>query len=207
LGWQDRAILAAGRTDTGVHAAGQVIAFDLEWGHELQALRSALNAALPVDVSVRTVQPAKDEFHPRYDARARRYTYQVYCQEVRHPLLERYAWRVWPAVRLERLLALAGYLPGTHDFSAYGTPPRAGSSTIRSVAAASWRMEGDMLVFEITANAFLYHMVRRLVFSQVAAARLEGPPLDLLGEPAREFQDMLRGLAPPHGLVLTEVIY
>lgn len=207
LGWQGSSILAAGRTDTGVHAAGQVIAFDLVWQHAPQALLAALNAGLPADVAAHSVQPVPPDFHPRYDAAARRYTYRVYCQEARNPLLDRYAWRVWPAVEMERLQALAGRLPGTHDFSAFGTPPRAGGSTVRSVLEAKWQVAGEALVFEIKANAFLYHMVRRLVYSQVAAAQSYPQAFDLLSELASDKQAVLRGLAPAHGLVLAEVIY
>src|SRR3989337_127644 len=75
FGWQGKAILASGRTDTGVHASGQVIAFDLDWAHAPEALRSAINAHLPEDVAVQTVTQAADDFHPRYAAQARRYRF------------------------------------------------------------------------------------------------------------------------------------
>ncbi len=79
LGWQGRAILSAGRTDTGVHAAGQVIAFDLDWTHPEKELGRAINANLPQDVAVRSVAPASPDFHPRFDATARRYRYHLFC--------------------------------------------------------------------------------------------------------------------------------
>ena len=80
----------------------------------------------------------------------------------------RYAWRVWPPCEVESLQAAARLLPGTHDFAAFGTPPRPGGSTIRTVFQAGWQMREEGLVwFEVTANAFLYHMVRRMVFVQV----------------------------------------
>lgn len=207
LGWEGRAILAAGRTDTGVHAFGQVIAFDLDWAHEPGDLLRALNAQLPADASVRAVSPVRDDFHPRYAAASRRYRYRLFCDEVRDPLRERYAWRVWPAVSLEALQRAAAALPGTHDYAAFGSPPRPGGSTVRTVARASWLEDGSDLVFEVEANAFLYHMIRRMVSLQVEAAqeRLEGSQVaDYLSGRAGI---SVQGLAPPNGLTLVEVIY
>ena len=124
LGWQGKSILAAGRTDTGVHATGQVIAFELEWNHGSQDLQTALNALLPSDVVAREVRQVCPSFHPRYDASWRKYFYRIYCQPVRQPLLEPYAWRVWPAVELNALQEAARPLVGKHDFGAFGSPPQ-----------------------------------------------------------------------------------
>lgn len=207
LGWNGAAILAAGRTDTGVHASGQVISFDLDWAHSPEQLQAALNANLPPSVAARAVRPATASFHPRYGAVARRYRYHLLCDPLRDPLRERYAWRVWPAVALDRLQKAAALLPGTHDFAAFGTPPRAGGSTIRSVYRAGWWAEGPGLIFEIEANAFLYRMVRRLVNFQVqiGQGRIEpetlGHCLDAGPQP------LVQGLAPPQGLILVEVVY
>lgn len=208
IGWEGRTILQAGRTDAGVHAAGQVIAFDLEWKHTPDELQAALNASLPADIAARSVQPAADDFHPRFAAKMRCYRYRIYCQPVRDPLRERYAWRVWPPVAGENLQQAVGCLTGAHDFAAFGTPPRPGSGTVREVFRAEWQPEPpDGLVFEIAANAFLFHMVRRLVGFQVAIAqgRIEAQALsDLLREPRT---GAVRTLAPPNGLCLVEVVY
>jgi tRNA pseudouridine38-40 synthase len=206
LNWQGRTILAAGRTDTGVHAAGQVIAFDLDWHHEPAALGRALNAHLSQDAAVREVAIVPDDFHPRYDARVRSYQYEVYCQPDRHPLKERYAWRVWPAVEIDRLQAAASLLPGAHDFAAFGTPPRPEGSTVRIVYRAGWTAQASGLLFEVSANAFLYHMVRRLVFLQVLVGQGQ-LSLEALRSAVEDTQPQTPGLAPPHGLVLSEVRY
>lgn len=207
LGWDGKAILSAGRTDTGVHASGQVIAFDLEWRHSTQALQDALNANLPLDVSARAVQSARPDFHPRFDARARRYQYRIFCQEVRHPLWERYAWRVWPSVELNLLRVAARSLIGAHDFAAFGTPPRPGGSTVRVIYRAEWKPEGEYLIFDIIGNAFLYHMVRRLVhtLTSVGQARLSVEEFNRYLD--NGLLNPVRGLAPAQGLVLVEVIY
>jgi tRNA pseudouridine38-40 synthase len=206
LNWQGTTIFCAGRTDTGVHAAGQVVSFDLDWKHTTEELGKALNANLPYDVAVRSIRLADDDFHPRYDARWRMYRYRIYCHPERHPLLDRFAWRVWPEARLALLNEAAALLLGRHDFAAFGTPPRTGGSTIREVFQAGWKVEADTLQFEVKANAFLYHMVRRMVYLQVLAGqgRLE---MGDLARAVQEAQPQSPGLAPPQGLVLSQVGY
>jgi len=207
LGWQGKSILAAGRTDTGVHATGQVVAFDLEWPHSTEELLSALNAYLPQDIAAQAIEKVEAGFHPRYDAIARRYRYFLFCQPLRHPLRERYAWRVWPEVRFEMVQEAAQLLVGTHDFAAFGQPPGARGATLRQVFLAQWEHEADRFAFEIVANAFLYRMVRRLVFCQVEIAQGKRP-MELMTNSLRNVAiPMTKGLAPPQGLTLTEVIY
>lgn len=207
LGWQGRAVLFAGRTDCGVHASGQVIAFDLDWAHSPEALQRALNAGLPADVAVRALFPAADDFHPRYAAEARRYRYRLFCEQAPNPLRERYAWRVWPPVAPEPMRQFARQLLGTHDFAAFGTPPRKGGKTIRTVSRAAWLEEGGDLAFDVVANAFLYRMIRRLVFLQVkiGQGRLDWREATAYLENPR--RTPLQGLAPAAGLTLVEVIY
>jgi tRNA pseudouridine38-40 synthase len=206
LNWQGRAILMSGRTDTGVHASGQVIAFDLEWAHGPLKLNRALNAHLPDDVSVKTVTVVPADFHPRFDAVSRSYQYQVRFSIERDPLRDRYAWRTWPPCEVELLSAAAQTLQGMHDFAAFGNPPRPGGKTVRTVYQAGWQVKEDVLLFEVTANAFLYHMVRRMVFVQVLVGqgRIR---LDDLRAAVETAASLIPGLAPPQGLVLKEVCY
>ena len=216
LNWQGKSVLAAGRTDAGVHAYGQVITFDLEWGHTPEELQRALNALLPPEVVARQVLEAPPDFHPRYDAISRCYHYCIFTGEVRDPLRERYAWRVWPALDFDALQQAARYLPGRHDFAAFGSPPRAKGSTIRTVFSAGWEQYSDRpagrngvptLVFEIVADAFLYHMVRHLVSFQVEIGQgskaVDVTEKYLSGQMIAPVQ----GLAPSNGLTLVEVNY
>lgn len=207
LGWDGRTVFLAGRTDTGVHASGQVAAFDFEWQHSLEDLNNALNANLPADMAVREVVQAAEKFHPRFDATSRRYRYRLFCQSVRDPLRERYAWRVWPPVT--DLRPLAKIWPGRHDFAAFGTPPRRGGSSLRSVFSAEWHSQADEWSFEIQADAFLYRMVRRLVFVQVAVGqgRLPAEALAQALQGRPEARNVPAGLAPANGLTLVEVRY
>jgi tRNA pseudouridine38-40 synthase len=206
LGWQGKSILAAGRTDSGVHASGQVIAFDLDWAHTNAVLLKALNAKLPKDVAVREVSQADEEFHPRYSATARRYRYRLFCQPNRDPLRERYAWRVWPKVQGSLLQQAADLLPGTHDFAAFGSPLKPGGTTTRTVFAAQWQPEGDGWSFSVTANAFLFRMVRRLVFLQVLVGR-QRLPIETFASALQSPCPLTPGLAKPSGLVLEKVFY
>lgn len=220
LSWQGKTILAAGRTDSGAHASGQVIAFDLDWDHSPQDLQEALNNHLPQDVVAREVKQVRASFHPRFDASWRKYFYRIYCQPLRDPLLESYAWLVWPAVELDTLRDAAQPLIGTHDFSAFGTPPQSGGNTVRCVLETDWKQEAPYLVFEIVAHAFLYHMVRRVVFMQVSIAQGKLDITDLIQalEPGSgkdvehpsevaSSKRLVHGLAPAQGLILAEVHY
>jgi tRNA pseudouridine38-40 synthase len=200
-----------------VHATGQVVAFDLDWNHPPDELRQALNAYLPLDVAVRSVQPVPASFHARRDARTRTYHYHLFLGEVRDPLHERYAWRVWPKADPALLQQAAQALVGGHDFSAFGTPPRPGSGTLRKVFQAEW-LPGqsgreDEWLFVVKAEAFLYHMVRRMVSLQVEIGQGKTPVEKLLWylQPQSWKEEDLpvyvQGLAPPNGLVLVEVSY
>lgn len=204
LGWNGRSVLLAGRTDTGVHARGQVAAFDLDWDHGLDDLTSALNAHLPVDMAVRQARVAPEGFQPRFDATGRVYRYRLFCEKLRDPLRERYAWRVWPKVG--DLTGLAGIWLGRHDFAAFGSALRPGGSTVRTVQAADWRKHGSEWTFEIRADAFLYRMVRRLVFVQVAAG-LGRLSVEALSSALEKPSKLLPGIAPASGLTLMEVCY
>lgn len=204
LGWCGKSVLLAGRTDRGVHASGQVAAFDLDWRHGAQALQRALNAHLPADMAVKQVVEAPPDFHPRFWAVARCYRYRLFCAETRDPLRERYAWRVWPLV--DDLSPLATLWPGTHDFVAFGSAPRPGGCTQRTVTLAHWARQGDEWTFEIEADAFLYRMVRRLVYVQVAAGQGKLTKEALVSALHKQ-TPLPAGLAPPNGLTLVAVRY
>lgn len=207
LGWRGQSILAAGRTDAGVHATGQVIAFDLHWVHSEAELLRALNAHLPPDVAARRLGIASENFHPRYAARARRYQYRLFCDGIRAPLEERYAWRVWPEVSIAQMQQATTHLHGAHDFAAFGAPHHPEGSTVREISRAMWCEDGRHLVFEIVGNAFLYHMVRRLVSFLVNIGQGQESPDQMLEYLENGQQTGVMGLAPAHGLCLCEVIY
>ena len=206
-GWTGKSAILAGRTDTGVHATGQVAAFDMDWAHSDEQLLKALNATLPVDLAIKSLHEASTDFHPRFDATARRYQYRLFCEPIRDPLREKFAWRVWPAVDEYALKETATIFIGTHDFSSFGSPTRPRSTTVRTVTKAEWRkMPDGEWQFEIQADAFLYRMVRRLVFVQVSAALGKCSNEEVRKAFSRPGK-LPAGLAPAHGLTLVEVNY
>jgi tRNA pseudouridine38-40 synthase len=207
IGWTGSSLLAAGRTDAGVHARGQVVSFDLAWRHDAETLTRALNANLPPDVSVRQTAEAPEGFHPRFSARRRTYRYTILADPRPDPMAERFAWRLWPAPDLTAMSAEALALPGRHDFGAFGQPPIPGGHTVREVFEARWAPQERGLDFQVQADAFLHHMVRRLVGAMVAVGLGRSPAGTLaacVADPSKRWEDRP---APAHGLCLETVEY
>lgn len=207
LGWGGASIRAAGRTDAGVHAQGQVISFEMDWKHPDTDLQKAMNAKLPQGISARSIERAAPDFHPRYDAVYRTYRYRLNLDPVKDPLQERYAWRIGPRVDHELMKKAGQSLIGQHDFVAFGRAHTPGGSTVREVKKVEWFGTPDGLAVEITANAFLYHMVRRIVNVLVDIGRGKHAP-EIIREALADLSpDQVTGLAPPQGLSLIEVGY
>ncbi|HEY7343256.1 MAG TPA: tRNA pseudouridine(38-40) synthase TruA [Ktedonobacterales bacterium] len=213
-------IEGAGRTDSGVHANGQVITFSSDTSHRETTWLRALNALLPADIAVRAVQRVDDGVHARKSALARSYRYRILCDPVRAPLRERYAWRVQRRLDVAAMQAAAGRLLGEHDFGAFGSSPRDSRAdgyrghTVRTLlqAECDWREpEGDTPLDEVecrlTANAFLTGMVRRLVgtLALIGDGRLSVDDFQRILEARAKAHPGI--LAPAQGLCLTGVHY
>ena len=206
LGWQGRAIMPSGRTDSGVHAKGQVVSFNLDWNHPDYALQNALNAFLPADIAVQSVQQVDPDFHPRYDALSRRYRYQLYWQSARDPLRDRYAWRLERKPELSMMQAAANDLLGEHNFIAFGKALKEDGTTIRRIYSADWVEEEDGMSFTIIGNAFLYHMVRRIVYVLVRIG-LGELPVETVRLGLENLSTGIVSLAPARGLTLEAVTF
>ncbi|TVR21161.1 MAG: tRNA pseudouridine(38-40) synthase TruA [Anaerolineaceae bacterium] len=207
---QDVTVIAAGRTDTGVHATGQVIAFDVDWPHPPAALLRALNAALPPDVALQGIV-RRDGFHPRYDAREREYVYTVIHAPQRQPLTRNQAWYVPQPLALDAMNRAAAVLVGRHDFATFGQSPH-GDNTVREVFRSAWaQVAGESGVttfrYTISATAFLHHMVRRIVGLLVNVGRGWLTVADFAAIFAGADRSRVGIIAPPCGLVLRYVGY
>jgi tRNA pseudouridine38-40 synthase len=203
---QQATVIGAGRTDSGVHAKGQVIAFQVDWNHEPQALERALNANLPEDIAVHDLRVASEGFHPRFSARRRAYEYRVYMSPIRSPLRRQRTWHVRQALDLLLMDQAAQAIVGRHDFATFGQPPQ-GNNTEREVFLARWRQKDELLLFEIEANAFLYRMVRSLVGSMKAVGEGRWTVTDFVSALAKKDRSQAAQTAPPQGLCLTAVHY
>jgi tRNA pseudouridine38-40 synthase len=199
-GWCDLAV--AGRTDTGVHATGQVASVHVTAGAPAMKAAEALNAQLPPDVSLLAVENAPEGFHARFSATARSYRYIVLNRPVRSALeARRSLW--WPRpVDLERLNACASHLPGEHEFTAFTPAESQHEVFVRIVRVAAWERRGDHLHFTVTADSFLRHMVRTLVGTMLQASPERFARL-VAGRPRSEGG----ATAPPWGLYLEHVEY
>jgi tRNA pseudouridine38-40 synthase len=164
------ALTAAGRTDAGAHAHGQVVGCTLEHAWEPARLRHALNATLPADIAVRDVAVREASFDARRDAVERTYRYVIVCRDGRAPVLRRNSWTVRGPLDVDAMRSAADSLVGRHDFAAFGSAPRAGGSTVRHVAAVSIERNEvgsdtnesviDTVVITVHADAFLRGMMR-----------------------------------------------
>lgn len=197
----------AGRTDAGVHATGQVIAFNVAWRHSLTDLHRALNATLPHDIVIRTLTITDRDFHPRFGALSRTYRYQIINQSWPSVLQRRYAYHIERNLNVEAMNLASRHLYGSQDFASFGKPPQ-GQNTVRHVTQAEWRVEaGNTITLVITANAFLYRMVRNIVGTvvQVGLGRLL--PDDIQRILLAKNLKLSAAPAPAHGLCLINVTY
>jgi tRNA pseudouridine38-40 synthase len=187
--------IGAGRTDSGVHAMGQVANFYTDIARiEAGRFLPALNRLLPRDLRVLSASDADFDYHSRYDARARRYRYFVACGRSIDPMRLRYAHQLLRRPSLEALNAAASVILGETDFTTFSAAQDISANRSRFVHESSWRWEGDMLVYQIAANAFLWRMVRSLVGSMLY---YEGWAASCIGCPAEgeAFGDDFRGRA------------
>ncbi len=200
-------ITCAGRTDTGVHATGQVAHFDTSSDRDDRGWLLGANSCLPDDIAVTWVQAVDEAFHARFSATSRSYRYRILNRLVRSALDRHRAWWVYQPLDATRMDEAARVLLGKHDFSAFRAAGCQASTPIREITSIAVTRDGDWLTLEVTANAFLQHMVRNITGTLVAVG---------LGEESPEWvASVLQGgdrkkagiAAPAHGLTLTNVEY
>lgn len=222
-------ITGSGRTDSGVHANGQVIAANVPWKHSLENLQKAWNASLPQSIAIRNLVLAPTAFHPRFSADKRCYRYTVYdCGNLvcgfnssviprSLPLIDRFSLYVRYPLDLSAMQRASTILLGQHDFATFGQPPQ-GENTVRIVEEATWQVictnltplaESPIrqLAFTVTANAFLRRMVRNFVGTLLAVGKGQWLPEDVADALAACDRKYSAPPAPPQGLILESVTY
>ena len=198
----------AGRTDAGVHAAGQVVAFDTSVGYEPEQFVSALNHHLPDDIAVRAAYEVESGFDPRRMAVSRRYVYTMLRAAVRSPLHRRNTYRISSSLNVGEMCVAARLFVGIHDFRRFsGSLERPEASTVREIFDAGVRESGSRLEFHVEGNAFLPHQVRRMAGAivDVGLGRLEVTEVEKMIK-GEETKATARSL-PAQGLCLVEVKY
>ena len=216
------ALTAASRTDSGAHAHGQVAGFTLERTWAPDALRQALNAALPADLAVRSVAVVHEGFNARRDAVERAYRYLIVCRDGRSPVMRRTAWTVRGPLDIDVMRAAATRLVGRHDFAAFGSSPSGGASTVRTVSAVTVERHAlgdasgdstvssilDTVVITVHADAFLRGMMRSFTGAlvKVGRGRADAQWLGSLLDNATQ-RDPSITIAPAHGLHQWSVRY
>jgi tRNA pseudouridine38-40 synthase len=206
----------AGRTDAGVHALGQVATARVSFSHDATTVRRALNGQLPCDVRVLAVDEVPAGFHARFSARRKTYRYRIACGAIASPFERAFAWHVPEPLDVASMQRAAAMLVGTHDFAAFQSAGSPASTTVRTIVRSEWRQEpagsepgapGPFLVYEVSGDGFLRHMVRTAVGTFVEVGR-GWRPASSLGELLGSGTRAAAGpTAPAHGLFLVQVEY
>jgi tRNA pseudouridine38-40 synthase len=197
----------AGRTDAGVHARGQVVSFTTASLLPVSEMQRALNALLPLDIAVREAREAASGWHPRFSALRRSYRYTILNTPVRSPLLRATAYHVATMLDVQAMHDAAQALVGTHDFAAFGGPMHKGGSTVRMIHRLSCQREGDRIVIDIEANAYLSRMVRQIVGTLLAVGRGALSADDVAAILESKDRRRAQPAAPAHGLCLMDIAY
>jgi tRNA pseudouridine38-40 synthase len=200
-------VVAAGRTDSGVHALEQVVHFDTQARRPLTAWVRGVNALLPESIAVRWAHPVPDEFHARFSAHGRSYRYLLINRAVRPAIHAGQVGWLHSPLDVTAMQAAAKCLLGKHDFSAFRAAECQAKSPIKHIQQLDIRKQGDMLIFDVSADAFLHHMVRNIVGCLVYVGKGKYPPAWLAEVLAGRERSFAAPTFVPDGLYLRRIQY
>ncbi len=211
-------VIAAGRTDAGVHAIEQIAAFDSGSRLPLVVIKSALNALLPADIRIMDIREAEDDFHPRYSARSKRYSYIIANTGDIPPFIRAYVWRIKIPLDVEAMRGASAYLIGRHDFSSFRGAGCGAKNPVRNILCLETEkvcgvtfffttFYGDFIRISMEADAFLRHMVRNITGTLVEVGRGKIGPETVRNILESKERRLAGPTAPPHGLFLEKIFY
>ncbi len=200
-------VTAAGRTDTGVHALEQVVHFDTDATRPLSAWVRGTNSVLPASVAVLWAHPVPEEFHARFSAQARSYRYLLINRPVRSAVQSGKAGWFHAPLDVDRMRAAAQYLLGRHDFSAFRAAECQAKTPVKSLTQLTLEKHGDTLIFNLTADAFLHHMVRNIVGCLVYVGKGRHAPEWLRDVLESRDRKLAAPTFAPDGLYLRRITY
>ncbi len=209
-------ITGCSRTDSGVHAnmfcacVSKKGTDHLDTDIDVSKIPRAFTAHLPEDISVKSAKWVNGDFHPRYDVKYKEYIYKIYNGSVRDPFCDGRAWHIPQPIDEAAVASMnkaASYLQGEHDFSAFMAQGSTVENTVRNVAYASVERCGDMIIFRVAANGFLYNMVRIMTGTLISIASDRIAAEDIENIIASKDRKLAGMTAPAHGLYLNKVVY
>ena len=201
------AVTGCSRTDAGVHAREFCCHFDCEEKFPESAFLRGLDSLLPPDIAVKGVKKVANDFHARYNACGKTYAYYISNSRFRDPFLSRYSWQIERPLDLEKINRFCEQITGEHDFYAFSSSGRSVEDTVRRVSLCRAERQGDMIILKITANGFLYNMVRAMVGTCVYASEGKLSPDDIPGLLEGRNRTDAGPTAPPQGLYMTNLWY
>lgn len=200
-------VYGSGRTDAGVHAAGQVISFRTECGIPIDRVCVAMNTLLPRDIAAVDACEVAGDFHARYSAKSRLYRYDILNRELRSALEGRYCWHIAKSLDVDAMREAAGCLIGVHDFSSFECAGSGAKTSVREMMSIELRESGEHILIETRANAFLRSMVRNIVGTLAEVGLGKTPSSEVVTILESRTRCAAGKTAPPQGLCLVEVEY
>ncbi len=200
-------ITGAGRTDSGVHAFGQVAHFDTDSSIPAEKFKNALSAVLPQDVAVVFSEEVPLSFHARFQATGKTYEYRVLNRQIRSPLMENRAWHIRGSLDFCAMKKASQYFIGTNDFSAFCATGREITDFKRTIYSSEWFQDGEFFIYHVRGNGFLYNMVRIMAGTMVEVGEGKRSPNIIPDIIAGRNRSLAGITAPAQGLYLVEVHY
>ena len=200
-------VTSCSRTDAGVHAKEFYCHLDCDEGIPNSAFLKGLNAILPNDISVKDCKTVENDFHARYSAKGKTYVYNIYNSDIKDAFMSRYSWQIGRPLNIDKMNEFCKAIVGTYDFYAFSSSGRTVEDTVRTISECYVEKSGDTVSLRVTANGFLYNMVRIIVGTAVSVSDGKISVSDIPDIIAEKDRGSLGITAPPNGLFLEKVYY